>query len=152
MPGADDAHTFYSVDTGGNPLTKIIGSHWTPATTVVLSDASGPGAGSTALNNSNPQPGSVATDPLVTNQNRTSPGSPPVYVWGDPILAFDQNDTNDSRGPRSVQDLCPKCSGQGTQTPSVLAHIDMYNGTNQSCIPGVVGDYGTGQYFAIRLR
>jgi hypothetical protein len=146
LPGTDANHTFYSVDTGGNSLTKIIGSHWGTDASVVLSDASGPGPGSTALNNYNPQPGSVATDPLVTNTG----GS--LYVWGDAILVFDQNDNNDPRLLRSVQDLCKGCKGQGTQTPNAHAHIDMYNGTSQSCSAGAVGDYGTGQYFAIRLR
>jgi hypothetical protein len=142
-PGYDSHHTFFSVDTGGNPITNINGSHWS----VVLSDGTGPGSGS-ALNNYNPPPGSVATAPDVTNQN----GSPPVYQWSDPILLFDQSDNNDPRWPRSVQDLCLACGGQGTQTPSANAHIDMYNGTSQSCSAHSVGDYGSGQYYAIRLR
>jgi hypothetical protein len=88
----------------------------------------------------------VATDPFVTNTG----GS--LYQWGDAILVFDKSDNNDARGLRSVQDYCGACSHQGQQTQSGLAHIDMYNGTNPSCDPGTVGDYGTGQYYAIRLR
>ncbi len=141
-PGFDAAHTFFSVDMGGNPITKINGTNYQ----VVLSDGTGPGSGS-ALNNYNPPPGSLATDPNVTNA-----GSPPVYIWSDAILVVDQSDSNDSRGLRSVQDICPACAGQGTQTSASHAHIDMYNGTSQSCSAGAVGDYGSGQWYAIRLR
>jgi hypothetical protein len=134
--GFPSTQTFFSVDAGGNPLATITGTH-----TKVLSDATGSGS---VLNKSNPPPGSLATDPTATNT-----GSQPVYLWSDAILLFDQNDNNDSRGLRSVQDLCPDCSGQATQQ-STPAHIDMYNSTSTSCIAHAVGDYG--YYYAIRLR
>ena len=140
--GFDNRNTFFSVDAGGNPITKINGSHWS----TVLSDGTGPGNGS-VLNNYNPPPGSLATDPNATNK-----GSPPVYLWSDALLLFDQSDKNDSRWLRSVQDLCPACAGQATEQPGAPAHIDMYNGTSQSCVAHSVGDYGSGYYYAIRLR
>jgi hypothetical protein len=136
-PGFDGQHTFFAVDTGGNTITKITGTH-----NKVLSDASGAGS---VLNNANPPPGSIATDPLATNA-----GSPPIYLFDDSILLFDQNDRNDAKGIRAVEDLCPACSGQGQQTSSASAHIDMYNATSTSCSARAVGDYG--QYNAIRLR
>jgi len=144
--GTNRGHTFFAVDSGGHPLTGIVGAHWATDGSTVLSDAGGPGPGSTSLNNYNPQPGTVATDPLVTNTG----GS--LYKWGDAILIFDQSDNNDGRGLRSVQDYCPRCSGQGQQTSGAHAHIDVYNGTSKSCDPNAIGDYGAGQYYAIRLR
>jgi hypothetical protein len=146
IPGTDANHTFFAVDSGGAPLKWIVGSHWSTNGSTALSDGTGPGPGSTSLNNYNPQPGTVATDPKVTNK----PGS--LYQWGDSILLVDQNDQNDAGGLRSVQDLCPACTNQGQQTQTANAHIDVYNGTNPSCNASAVGDYGAGQYYAIRLR
>ncbi len=141
-PGFDSDHTFFSVDAGGNQITKINGSHWS----AVLSDGSGPGTG-LDLNNYNPPPGSLATDPTATNNGSL------VYRWSDPILLFDQSGNSDSRGLRSVQDLCPACAGQATeQSVSTPAHIDTYNGASHSCSAHSVGDYGNGPYYVIRLR
>jgi hypothetical protein len=95
------------------------------------------------LNNNNPPPGSLATNP-----NITTPKPNCFCAYADAILLLDQNDNNDARGLRSVQDLCPACSGGFG--PNAVAHIDMYNATSQSCSAGAVGDYG--QRFAIRLR
>ena len=149
--GYDAGHTFFSVDTGGNPITKITGSNNT-----VESDASLSGS---ALNNSNPMPGSVATDYCATQgappSQKTCPSgmvSPSTYVYSDPILLFDQNDNNDSRQLRAVQDLCPACAYHGTQSGSTSAHIDMYNGTSNACSANAVGDYGSGYYNSIRVR
>ena len=133
--------TFFSVDAGGTPITKIRGGVYPYR---VASDGSALG---TILNDFNPPPGTLATDPDATNK-----GSLSIYLRSDAILVFDQNDNNDPRGLRSVQDLCPDCSGQATQVPSRPAHIDVYNGTSTSCYANVVGDYGTGYYNAIRLR
>jgi hypothetical protein len=66
------------------------------------------------------------------------------------MLLFDQSDSNDSRGLRSVQDLCDACKYQATQSANTYAHMDMYNGQSQSCNANAVGDYG--YYYAIRLR
>jgi hypothetical protein len=98
------------------------------------------------LNRNNALPGSLATDPTAT-----STGSSTVYRWSDAILLFAENDNNDTRGLRSVQDICPLCSGQATeQSLRTPAHIDMYNATSTSCSARAVGDYG--YYYAIRLR
>jgi hypothetical protein len=95
---------------------------------------------------SNPPPGSLATDPTAT-----STGSSTVYRWSDAILLFAENDNNDTRGLRSVQDICPLCSGQATeQSLRTPAHIDMYHATSTSCSARAVGAYG--YYYAIRLR
>ena len=136
LPGTDANHTFWAVDSGGSQLRYIVGSHWSTNGSTALSDGTGTPS---AFNNGNPAPGTVATDLRNTSQGTN------LYIWGDPILIFDQNDNNDPRGLRSVQDRCGACSGQGQ-------HIDMYNGTNTSCNPSLVGDYGSGQYYAIRLR
>ncbi len=140
------ALTFFSVDSGGNPIQTITGAH-----SKVLSDATN---GGSSLNKYNPLPGSLATDPCATNagdpRNCTTIASPPVYVWSDAVLLFDQSDSNDSRGLRSVQDLCDACKYQATQSANTYAHMDMYNGQNQSCNANAVGDYG--YYYAIRLR
>jgi hypothetical protein len=153
--GFDPAHTFFSVDVGGNPITTVTG-----AAGNTLSDGTG---ASSSVNANNPRPGSLAVDPCATNapawaqKGCTSIVSPPVYLFSrsrrgssDPILLFDQNDTNDARDLRLVQDLCPACKNQATQQSSTDAHIDMYNGTSKSCSAGVVGDYG--YRYAIRLR
>ncbi len=153
--GFDSAHTFFSVDAGGNTITTVTG-----AAGNTLTD--GTGAAST-VNANNPRPGSLAVDPCATNapawaqSGCTTIVSPPVYLFSrsrkgtsDSVLLFDQNDTNDARDLRLVQDLCPACKNQATQQSSTAAHIDMYNGTSQSCSAGVVGDYG--YYYAIRLR
>jgi hypothetical protein len=139
-PGFDNAHTFFSVDAGGNPIENINGSRWS----TVLSDGTGTGS---VLNKLNPPPGSLATDPTATNKGSL------VYKWSDAILLVDQSDSNDQRGLRSVQDYCPACSAQATeQSAGSPAHIDMYNGQSQSCSAGSVGDYANGYYYAIRLR
>ena len=143
--------TFFEVDTGGHEITTITGANNQPGASSiskVLSDATGTGS---QLNNSNPPPGSLATDPNATPPNGTT------YLYGDAVLLVDRSDTNDPRGLRSVQDLCAACTGQAVETGvSSLAHIDLYNGTSQSCNAHSVGDYvgsnGVGQWYAIRLR
>ena len=153
--GFDSAHTFFAVDAGGNTITTVTG-----AALNTLSDGTG---AASSVNANNPRPGSLAVDPCAANAPAwaqtgcTTIVSPPVYLFSrsrkgssDPILLFDQNDTNDARDLRLVQDLCPACKNQATQQSSTAAHIDMYNGTSQSCSAGVVGDYG--YYYAIRLR
>jgi hypothetical protein len=153
--GFDSAHTFFSVDAGGNPTTRITG-----AAGKTLSDGTG---GISSVNENNPRPGSLAIDPCATNapasaqSGCTSIVSPPVYLFSkarngssDSILLFDQNDTNDVRDLRLVQDLCSACKNQPPQQSSTPAHIDMYNGTNKSCSAGVVGEHG--YYYAIRVR
>ncbi|MCU1253204.1 MAG: hypothetical protein JWQ49_6233 [Edaphobacter sp.] len=153
--GFDSAHTFFSVDAGGNPITTVTG-----AAGNTLTDGTG---AASSVNANNPRPGSLAVDPCATNAPAWAQSgcitivSPPVYLFSrsrkgssDPILLFDHNDTNDARDLRLVQDLCPACKNQATQQSSAAAHIDMYNGTSKSCGAGVVGDYG--YYYAIRLR
>ena len=96
--GGTTANTFYDVDTGGTPITKITGTNLT-----VISDGSGTAS---AINNGNLPAGSVAVLPLAGSK-------PPVpafpFSFGDQLLLVDQNDVNDSRGFRSVEDLCPGC-------------------------------------------
>jgi hypothetical protein len=139
LPGMIFSSTFFSVDIGGNPITTITGTG-----NKVLSD----GTGSINSNNkNNPPPGSLATDP-----GATAPRNGSTFLYGDEILLIDQNNNNESRGIRSVQDLCPACSGGfgGLTWPNTVAHIDMYNGTSQSCSVHNVPDYGN--FYAIRLR
>ncbi len=137
-PGAvDQGHTFFSVDVGGNAITTVTGSG-----NRVLSDGTNTVS---AVNRNNPPPGSLATD-----SDNTDRGAASVYLYSDPVLLFDQNDNNDARGLRSVQDRCPGCAGQATQSGQTPAHIDMYNSVSNSCSARAVGDYG--QYYAIRVR
>jgi len=136
-PGTDPNHTFFSVDAGGNPITRVSGKNYK----ATLSDGT---MTPSSLNQDNPLPGSVATDPTATDQGASS-----VYLFYDPVLLVDQNDNNDARGLRSVQDLCPGCSGQAIQGDT-SAHIDMYNAVSNSCSARAVGDYG--QYYSIRVR
>lgn len=138
--GFNAGNTFYSVDSGGHQLTAIIGANWRQG--YVLSDGRGYPS---VFNLGNQRPGTVATDANITPSSAT-----PGFQYGDAILLFDQGDNNDSRLLRSVQDKCPACSGQFGQPywGNTVAHIDMYNGTNQSC--SLNNDYG--QYYAIRLR
>jgi hypothetical protein len=164
--GLDAAHTFYSVDTGGKPITKIDGAH-----SRFLSDATN---NPNPFNKNNPPPGSVATDVCATNTPspiwKCNPvTSPPVYIWSDALLLFDPGDINDAKCRswnnnddtkclRSVVDLCPACkyrateqttcSHQAPQQNDGCAHIDMYNGTDRSC--SINTDYG--YYYAFRLR
>ena len=132
----DAAHTFFSVDVGGNPITTVTGSNWK----TTLSDGT-----NTASSVNKNNPGSLATDPTATDQGASS-----VYLFYDPVLLVDQNDNNDARGLRSVQDICPGCSGQAIQQGDTSAHIDMYNAVSNSCSARAVGDYG--QYYSIRVR
>jgi hypothetical protein len=149
------AQTFFEVDTGGHQITTITGSGSQVNTLTggrsnyTLSDATGQG---TFLNNFNPPPGSLATDPSATSINKGT-----TYLYGDAILLVDQTDTKDPLGLRSVQDLCPACTGQAVETGvNTPAHMDLYNGQSQSCNAHSVGDYvgsnGVGQWYAIRLR
>lgn len=137
-PGGTNRNTFFDVDAGGQPITKITGTHNT-----VLSDGSGEAS---ALNNNDQPAGSVAVLPVSSTVHQ--PAAP--FSFGDQILLIDQNDANDSRGPRSVEDLCPGCNAGSYGQPNygnTVAHIDTYN-SSHAC--SGVTDYGART--AIRLR
>jgi hypothetical protein len=129
--GASQTNTFFSVDAGGSPITKITGK-----CNSVLSDGTGL---TNPLVNNNPPAGSLATDPGSKN---------PPFTCSDQVLMVDQNDNYDLR---SVQDSCPGCSG-GFGPPTwgnTVAHIDTFN-SSSTCNPTDLGDYGNRT--AIRLR
>jgi ribosomal protein S27AE len=140
--GGTTNNSFFSVDTGGNPITKIKGSHNT-----VLSDATGT---PNPFNNNNPglpeATGSIAVlpnDPI----SPTAPAFP--FVFGDQLLLIDQNDVNDALGPRSVVDYCPDC-GPGSFAAPAVAHVDVFN-SRQSCGTGS-GYKNDAPFVTIRLR
>jgi hypothetical protein len=138
FPGISSNNTFFDVDTGGRTITTITGTNNT-----VLSDATGT---TSAINNNNPAAGSVAVLPVSSSVRQ--PAFP--FVFGDQVLMIDANDVNDSRGPRSVQDLCPGCDPGSFGPPNwgnTVAHIDSYS-SGQSCTG--ITDYGNRT--AIRLR
>lgn len=142
-PGATTGNTFFAIDTGGNPIKYITGTN-----NSALSDAT---MFPSPLNKNNQPAGSVAAYPDPNNaQNHTNvPASP--FSFGDQILVIDQNDANDSLGPRSVQDLCPGCGpgsfGSQGGWGNTVAHIDMYSSSH---VCQGVNDYGNRT--AIRLR
>jgi len=136
--GGSASNSFFSVDSGGNPITKIKGSH-----NSVLSDATGT---VNSFNNNNPAAGSIAVLPNSSTKP-TAPAFP--FVFGDQLLLIDQNDANDRLGPRSAEDYCPGC-GPGSFSSPAVAHVDVYS-SRQSC--GTGSDYNNGAPFVtIRLR
>ena len=146
-PGATNQNTFFAMDTGGKPILKITGANYrTP-----LSDGTGT---VNPLNGNNPadRPAHVAAR-SVRVAGRSVLASP--FMFDDQILLIDQNNLVDSRtnGLRAIEDLCPGC-GSGSYGPPAwgnsVAHIDMYNGTSNSCRVSDVPDYG--YRTVIRLR
>lgn len=132
--------TFFAVDTGGAPITKITGRGTFVDSggqhTYILSDATG---FPNQYTNNNPPPGSLAKDPNST-----------VLNFGDGILMVDQND-DPNPDMRVIEDLCPACSGGfgAPNWPGTVAHIDTFNSSG-TCSPAGVGDYGN--RVAIRNR
>jgi len=127
----DGSDTFFSVDTGGAPLTKVTGS-----CNKVLSDGSG---SPNSLVNSNPMSGTLAAFP--------APAGNSMYACSDQILMVDQHDNAEVR---TIQDTCPACKGgYGASYGNTVAHIDTFN-SSPACRPHDTTDYGN--RVAIRLR
>jgi hypothetical protein len=143
-PGATPQNTFFSVDVGGKPIKKIKGAH-----SITLSDATG---STNSLTNNNPLPGSVATIKPGTSVNLpTALANNYSYYYDQRILFVDQNDTNDPKGLRSVQDICPDCS-DSTKAGGKPNHMDVYN-SSPVCGRNSLPDYGNGATFTtINLR
>jgi hypothetical protein len=106
-----------------------------------LSDGSGSTAG---YNGSNPQSGSIATNPDPHGPSAT-------WACSDMVLLINSSGQNDSRGLRWAQDLCPVCSsGFGSSYGNTDAHIDTYN-SGAGCTSKSIGN-DFGNFYAIRLR
>ena len=144
--GGTRRNSFFSVDVGGSPITKVTGQ-----SNKVLSDGTG---ASNALTNNNPQPGSVAVvTPGMTEQSIPAAlAGSYTYYFGQRILLVDPNGNNDPNGLRSVQDQCPACSDSSWLTNGAVNHMDVYN-SSPACGPRSFGDYQSGNtFFTINLR
>jgi hypothetical protein len=130
----DGSNTFFAVDTGGNPITKIRGT-----CNDVVSD--GTGTPDPLLNN-NPPAGIVATFPNPADSTNNT------WNCADQLLVIDPtSNSNDSRGLRAAQDQCAqnKC-GNSTTFNGGVAHIDMF--TSNTACTGIT-DYGNHNWLAI---
>jgi hypothetical protein len=128
--GANKANTFFAIA----PSVGVTGT-----CNGRLSDGSG---STTGYNGSNPQPGSIATNPDPYSAS-------PTWACSDQVLLINSNGQNDSRGLRWAHDECPTCSS-GFGSNNTVAHIDTYNSGAGCTAKSIGNDFG--DFYAIRLR
>ena len=82
---------------------------------------------------------------IATNPN---PNADPTGQWNckDQVLLVNNNNSFDSI--KTVQDLCPACSGDSR---GASGHIDVYS-SSQACTPHNAADYPNSPFYGIRLR